>query len=146
MYRDFIPNGHGWVIPNASGDVAKCGGPAICQSCRKDAEQVFALHKAVFIDIIRQTPEYQDSLMNHKSQVMDATNKRNDALCKAGLRFALDNFMGVVLDPNMIPELTDVKYDSFYLVSKDAHGRLTITPLAAGQLEHGTVIRTPTFG
>jgi hypothetical protein len=147
MDRSFTHNGHGWVIPNENGNLAKCGGPAICQSCRKDAELQFNKFREVFTDIAA-SEEYTEvrSLAAHKEQVMNATNKRNDALCKTALRFALDNLVGVVLDPNLIPELAEVKYDSFYLVSKDKHGRLTITPLAAGQLEHGTVIRTPTLG
>jgi hypothetical protein len=25
--------GHGWVIPNPSGAVARCGGPGLCRQC-----------------------------------------------------------------------------------------------------------------
>lgn len=147
MDRSFVHNKHGWVIPNENGNLAKCGGPAICQSCRKDAELQFNRFREVFTDIAA-SEEYTQvrSLAAHKEQVMNATNLRNDELCKAALRFALDNLMGVILDPNQVPMLTDVKYDTWYLVSKDARGRLTITPVNAGQLEHGTVIRTPTLG
>ena len=26
-------SGHGWVIPNADGSKARCGGPGICSAC-----------------------------------------------------------------------------------------------------------------
>lgn len=31
--------GHGWVIPNADGSKARCGGPAICSVCRRELQQ-----------------------------------------------------------------------------------------------------------
>jgi hypothetical protein len=29
--------GHGWVFRNANGVVARCGGPALCSACARDA-------------------------------------------------------------------------------------------------------------
>lgn len=33
-------SGHGWVTPNPGGVVARCGGPALCSVCRKEAAEV----------------------------------------------------------------------------------------------------------
>lgn len=30
-------SGHGWVKPNPDGSKARCGGPAICPTCRSEA-------------------------------------------------------------------------------------------------------------
>lgn len=146
MSRTFEHNRHGWVIPNENGNVAKCGGPAACESCRADLEQQYKSFQREFNSIVMETPEYRDSLMHHKAQVMDATNKRNDELCKAALRYALDHFVGVIINPKEVPALSDVDYDTWYLVAKDRHGRLTITPTAANQLQHGTIIKVPSLG
>lgn len=35
-------SGHGWVIRNANGTVARCGGPAICRQCAQELTQLQA--------------------------------------------------------------------------------------------------------
>ena len=30
-------SGHGWVVPNPDGSKARCGGPALCLDCAKEA-------------------------------------------------------------------------------------------------------------
>lgn len=30
-------SGHGWVTPNPNGTRARCGGPAICRECQREA-------------------------------------------------------------------------------------------------------------
>lgn len=45
--------GHGHVIPNPGGEVARCGGPALCEECRREQEQVAYLR----VTNITLTPE-----------------------------------------------------------------------------------------
>jgi len=39
--------GHGWVKPNASGAVARCGGPALCPDCQKEQAELEAPAKVI---------------------------------------------------------------------------------------------------
>lgn len=41
---------HGWVIPNKSGIVARCGGPAICQVCRQEYLNATDEQKKAYLD------------------------------------------------------------------------------------------------
>lgn len=34
--------GHGWVVPNANGTVAKCGGPSLCRTCQEEQDTIIS--------------------------------------------------------------------------------------------------------
>ena len=59
---------HGWVYPRADGRKAKCGGPAICQPCARDAAALEA--SRMFAEDI-QRHQYAEPY-NVLSQMLDA--------------------------------------------------------------------------
>lgn len=69
-----MTGGHGWVVPNPDGLLAKCGGPSLCAVCAAEKAQYDA-SRLMVADMIAPAVSDAQELKAHMQEV--------DAYCRA---------------------------------------------------------------
>jgi len=67
-----MTGGHGWVVPNPDGSLAKCGGPLVCAECASEKAQYNASRIRVADMIAPAVSDAQD-LVEHMALVRTLT-------------------------------------------------------------------------
>ncbi len=136
--KDLGPvSGHGWVLPNANGARARCGGPALCPECRRDHEVVYGQpyrddDMTVPLDDPRMMFAEQIRQHNKRAAGLEADLQARSPLLRWGVaRFPTSGRMSVqvlVADLNTYRITASVRIDGKLLQ--------LMLPYSAGLLDH----------